>query len=68
VDAANQAFLTAMHWSAAGGVVAALVGVLVALAWLPGRRTTAPAPVVEEVTPELVEARAGRPVPAGELA
>jgi MFS transporter, DHA2 family, multidrug resistance protein len=46
---ANDAFLTALHWSAAGGVVVALLGALVALLWLPGRRPAdAPAPTSAE--------------------
>jgi MFS transporter, DHA2 family, multidrug resistance protein len=37
VSAANDAFVTAMHWSAVVGGVIALLGVLVSLGWLPGR-------------------------------
>ena len=38
ISAANDAFVTAMHWSAAVGAVVSLLGVLVSLGWLPGRR------------------------------
>jgi DHA2 family multidrug resistance protein-like MFS transporter len=38
VSAANDAFVTAMHWAAAVGAVIALIGVLVSLGWVPGRR------------------------------
>jgi EmrB/QacA subfamily drug resistance transporter len=65
---ANDAFMAAMHWAAAGGVLAALLGVLVALLWLPGRTRKAPEPVIEEIEPEPVDAGVRRPVPAGELA
>ncbi|MBX6357835.1 MAG: hypothetical protein IRZ05_18515 [Micromonosporaceae bacterium] len=40
ISAANDAFVTAMHWAAAVGTVVALLGVLVSLGWLPGRRPT----------------------------
>jgi MFS transporter, DHA2 family, multidrug resistance protein len=40
IDAANDAFVTAMHWAAAGSALIALVGLGVVLAWLP--RTSAP--------------------------
>ncbi|MEV0900464.1 MFS transporter [Actinoplanes sp. NPDC049802] len=39
---ADSAFVTAMHYAAVGSTVFALLGVLVAVLWLPGRR---PAPV-----------------------
>jgi EmrB/QacA subfamily drug resistance transporter len=45
ISAANDAFVTAMHASAAVGAVVALLGVLVAARWLPGRRAAgAPEP------------------------
>ncbi len=49
MEGANTAFLTAMHWAALGTTVFALLGVLVAVIWLPGRRPAgAPAPTVAE--------------------
>jgi MFS transporter, DHA2 family, multidrug resistance protein len=42
IDAGNSAFIGAMHWAAAGSVVAALVGVGVVLAWLPARSAPVP--------------------------
>ncbi len=37
VDAANSAFVTAMHWAAGGSALVAFASVFVALAWLPRR-------------------------------
>jgi EmrB/QacA subfamily drug resistance transporter len=37
VDAGNTAFVTAMHWSSAGAALAALIGVVVVLVWLPSK-------------------------------
>jgi DHA2 family multidrug resistance protein-like MFS transporter len=48
IDAGNSAFVQAMHWAAAGSVVVGLLGVVVALAWLP-RRSGVPAPRPEPV-------------------
>jgi EmrB/QacA subfamily drug resistance transporter len=62
ISGANDAFLTAMHYAAIGSVVFALLGAVVALVWLPGKRpATAPAPtsaegLAEEQGVELVEA------------
>jgi hypothetical protein len=62
VQHANDAFITAMHYASIGSVVVALLGALVALIWLPGKRpATAPAPtsaeaLAEEQGVELVEA------------
>ncbi len=39
LGAADDAFVSAMHWAAAGSAVAAVVGALVVLRWLPGRST-----------------------------
>lgn len=50
--AANDSFVTAMHWAAALSALVAALGIVVALRWLPGRATTS----VREVTtaePEL---------------
>ena len=38
ISAANDAFVTAMHWAAGVAAVVALLGVLVALGWVPGKR------------------------------
>ena len=37
VNAANQSFVSAMHWAAGGSAVVALIGLAVVLAWLPKR-------------------------------
>src|SRR3954470_23467640 len=43
VQSANDAFLTAMHYASIGTTVFALLGAVVAVTWLPGRRpATAP--------------------------
>lgn len=54
IDAANSAFVNAMHWAAWGSTIVALAGVLVALRYLPRKQTPPPstAPAVGE--PELV--------------
>jgi MFS transporter, DHA2 family, multidrug resistance protein len=39
LDAANGAFVNAMHWAAVGSAIVALLGVLVALRWLPGKQS-----------------------------
>jgi len=49
VDAANEAFVHAMHWAAAGSALVAFVSIFVALAWIPKRANPhydAPAPPV----------------------
>jgi len=62
IHSANDSFLTAMHYASIGSVVVALLGALVALLWLPGKRpATAPAAtsaegLAEEQGVELVEA------------
>ena len=62
LERANDAFLNAMHYAAIGSMVFALLGVVVALLWLPGKRPAdAPAPtssegLAEEQGVELVEA------------
>ncbi|HEY0535723.1 MAG TPA: MFS transporter [Actinoplanes sp.] len=62
VQHANDAFITAMHDASIGSVAVALLGALVALLWLPGKRpANAPAPtgseaLAEEQGVELVEA------------
>ncbi|GLI03237.1 MFS transporter [Phytohabitans aurantiacus] len=37
IDAANNAFVTAMHWTAAIGATVAALGVLMVLRWMPGK-------------------------------
>jgi hypothetical protein len=53
INAANDAFIQAMHWAATGSVVVGLLGVAVVSIWLPKRaaQASAPVPVPE---PELV--------------
>jgi hypothetical protein len=59
VQAADQAFLTAMHTAAAASAVVALLAVLVVLRWLPGRRWHAAQEAAAAVPPQpqLAEAR-----------
>jgi EmrB/QacA subfamily drug resistance transporter len=49
IDAANTGFVHAMHWAALGSTIFAVIGVLVALVWLPRRQSapSAPTPVSE---------------------
>lgn len=54
IDAANAAFINAMHWAAWGSAIVAAIGVVVSLIWLPAKTAAAPAPVPE---PELVGSR-----------
>ena len=62
IQQANAAFLDGMHYAAIGSMVFALLGAVVALIWLPGKRpAAAPAPtsaegLAEEQGVELVEA------------
>src|SRR4051794_33869082 len=44
IQQANDAFMTAVHYASIGSTVFAVLGALVALIWLPGKRTAAPAP------------------------
>jgi predicted MFS family arabinose efflux permease len=76
ITAANNAFVNAMHWAAFGSTVVAVIGVVVALVWLP-RRTPAPVappPVSERelvvsakrrcrLMPRMPRGRAARAVP-----
>ncbi|MGW1123659.1 MFS transporter [Streptomyces sp. NPDC002526] len=55
VTAAHDAFMSAMHVTALGSAVVALVGTVVVALWLPGREPAAPRAVREEE----------RPAPAG---
>jgi hypothetical protein len=55
LDAAStEAFITAMHYTAAGSALMALLGVAVVQRWLPGR--PAPTPVVAALPAEQVAA------------
>jgi hypothetical protein len=61
IHSANDAFMTAVHWASIGSTIFALLGALVALIFLPGKRPAAPAPtasegLAEEQGIELVEA------------
>jgi len=62
IHSANDSFLTAMHYASIGSVIVALLGAVVALLWLPGKRpAAAPAAtsaegLAEEQGVELVEA------------
>jgi DHA2 family multidrug resistance protein-like MFS transporter len=50
---ANDAFVTAMHYSAIGAVIVGLLGALVAGLWLPGKRPAgSPAPTTPEALAE----------------
>jgi Na+/melibiose symporter-like transporter len=53
IAAANDAFVSAMHWAAALSAVVAALGILVVLRWMPGRAATAAAPVAPAAEPEL---------------
>jgi EmrB/QacA subfamily drug resistance transporter len=57
ITAANDAFVTAMHWAAAGSALVALLSIGVVLAWLPRRSASHAEPVAPVRTPELVESR-----------
>ncbi|MEV4843563.1 MFS transporter [Micromonospora matsumotoense] len=41
IAAANEAFVSAMHWAAAISAVVAALGILIVLRWMPGRPATA---------------------------
>jgi len=54
---ANEAFVNAMHWAAGGSAIAALLGALAVMRWLPGRTgPEAKAVPVAEVEATLVDA------------
>ena len=61
ISQANAAFMTAVHWASVGSTVFAVLGALVALIFLPGKRPAGPPPaaavgLAEEQGIELVEA------------
>jgi MFS family permease len=49
---ANDAFVNAMHWAAGGSAIAAVLGALAVVRWLPGRTV----PEVRTLTPAEAEA------------
>jgi Na+/melibiose symporter-like transporter len=67
VDAANSAFVHAMHWAAAGSAVVAFIGILVTLAWLPRRANPMydGPPPPDRAPAESTEAAAGSAAGAG---
>ena len=54
-DAANDAFISAMHWAAGGSAVVALLGVAVVLAWLPRQSAAHTPPAPQPVPAEPLE-------------
>jgi MFS family permease len=57
IDPANGAFVHAMHWAAGGSAIAALLGVVAVLRWLPGHSIRQPAVVpLPEVEARLIDA------------
>jgi len=59
VPAANEAFVSAMHWAAAGSALIALVSVGVVLAWLPRRAAPLPSGEPIEAAPGSEPAQPG---------
>jgi DHA2 family multidrug resistance protein-like MFS transporter len=58
ISAADQAFVSAMHWAAGGSAVVGLIALVVTLAWMPRRAEVLPAVAAVPVTedkPERVE-------------
>ncbi|BCB88998.1 MFS transporter [Phytohabitans suffuscus] len=53
IDAANEAFVTAMHWTAALGAVVAALGVLMVVRWMPGKWEPEPQADAPATAPEL---------------
>jgi Na+/melibiose symporter-like transporter len=47
IGPANDAFITSMHWAAAGATLTAVLGVLAVLRWLPGQSAPHPSVAVE---------------------
>jgi len=62
ISAANSSFITAMHYASVGSTIFALLGAVVALLWVPGKRPASAPPassaegLAEEQGVELVEA------------
>ncbi|MEE3920778.1 MFS transporter [Micromonospora sp. BRA006-A] len=42
IDAANDSFVSAMHWAAGASAVVAALGIVIVLRWMPGRPVVAP--------------------------
>jgi MFS transporter, DHA2 family, multidrug resistance protein len=57
ISAADQAFVSAMHWAAGGSAVVALIGLAMTLLWMPRRSAVLPTPAPQPVP-------AGKPEPA----
>jgi EmrB/QacA subfamily drug resistance transporter len=55
ISAANDAFVTAMHWAAAGSALVATLSVGVVLAWLPRRSEPQPTPSESPAQPPVLE-------------
>ncbi|MGV9212616.1 MFS transporter [Micromonospora sp. RB23] len=53
ISAANDAFVTAMHWAAALSAIVAALGMVVVLRWMPGRDALPPASAAPATEPEL---------------
>ncbi|TNH21427.1 DHA2 family efflux MFS transporter permease subunit [Micromonospora orduensis] len=53
IAAANDAFVTAMHWAAGLSALVAALGMLVVLRWMPGRETATGAAAAPVAEPEL---------------
>jgi len=53
IAAANDAFVSAMHWAAAVSALVAALGVVIVLRWMPGRPVPAPADARPAAEPEL---------------
>lgn len=62
ITAANDAFVTAMHWAASISAVVAVLGALVAFVWIPRRSLTMPPPP-RPPEPQPVPAPEPAPVP-----
>jgi len=64
LNAANNAFVSAMHWGAGGSAVVAVIALIITLAWMPRRAsvlpTAAPAPA-EVQEPVAAQASEGSP-------
>ncbi|GAA5188872.1 MFS transporter [Rugosimonospora acidiphila] len=54
IAAGNDAFIHAMHWAAAGAVLVGIIGIVVALSWLP-RHAAAPGGPKPDVAESLAE-------------
>jgi MFS transporter, DHA2 family, multidrug resistance protein len=54
IHTANEAFVAAMHWAAAGSAVVGVLGIGVVLAWLPRRSAPHPAPAAAPLTAQPV--------------